>query len=180
MSSSDRIKKVADSIRSFPDFPKAGILFRDIFSLTKDPEVFADCISLLVEHVREYHADVEVIVGLDARGFIFGPMMSLQLGIPFVPIRKSGKLPGETYKAVYSLEYGKDSVEIQKDACSAGQKVIIVDDLLATGGTLKAAVELLQQLKVAVLECVVVIELADLKGRVVVPAPVFSLIKSAD
>jgi len=177
---SQRIKRVADGIRSFPDFPKKGIIFRDIFSLTKEPEVFGDCVSLLVDHIREQCPDVEIIVGLDSRGFIFGPMIAQQLKLPFVPVRKSGKLPGETYQASYSLEYGKDAVEVQKDACPAGKKVIIVDDLLATGGTLKAAVTLMNQLGVVVLECIVVIELADLKGRDIVPAKVFSLIETQD
>jgi len=120
--------------------------------------------------------DVDVVVGLDSRGFIFGLIIAQCLSKPFVPVRKAGKLPGETIKVVYSLEYGQDAVEIQKDAVKPGQKVIVVDDLLATGGTLKAACKLLQKVKSNILECLVVLELDELKGRDRVHFPTFSLI----
>lgn len=179
MSKGERVKKVMDAIRSFPDFPKPGVLFRDIFSLTKNPQVFSDCISLLVEHILEAHKDVEVIAGIDSRGFIFGVLIALKLNVPFVPLRKKGKLPGETLRLSYSLEYGSDELEIQKDAITAGAKVIIVDDLLGTGGTMKAAVQLLSNAKAEILEGVVVLELVDLKGRMQVPVDVFSLIPAS-
>lgn len=180
MSKDERVKKVTDAIRSFPDFPKPGVLFRDIFSLTRNPLVFSDCISLLVEHILEKHKDVEVIAGVDSRGFIFGVLIALQLNVPFVPLRKKGKLPGETLRLSYSLEYGNDALEIQKDAVSPGTKVIIVDDLLATGGTMKAAVQLLKQAKADVLEAVVVLELSDLAGKAQIPIDIFSLIPVSD
>jgi len=181
MSKEERVQKVINEIRSFPDFPKPGVLFRDIFSLTKNPRVFADCISLLVEHIRETHSDVEVIAALDSRGFIFGVSIALQLNIPFVPLRKKGKLPGEILSMSYSLEYGKDELEMQKDAISPGTKVIIVDDLLATGGTMKAAMMLMREAKADVLEGVVVLELCDLKGREQINGfKVFSLIPLSD
>lgn len=181
MSSKDeRVKKVIESIRTFPDFPKPGIVFHDIFSLTKNPPVFSDCISLLVEHIVEVHNDVEVIAGLDSRGFIFGVLIALRLNIPFVPLRKKGKLPGETLRLSYSLEYGNDELEVQKDAVNPRAKVIVVDDLLATGGTMKAAVQLLNQAGADVLEGIVVLELVDLNGRADIPTAIFSLIPVSD
>lgn len=180
MSKADRIKKVSDAIEAFPDFPKPGILFRDIFALTRKPDVFSDCISLLVEHIREVHSDVEVIVGLDSRGFIFGVLIALQLNVPFVPLRKKGKLPGEILRTSYSLEYGNDELELQKNSISPGTKVIIIDDLLATGGTLKAAVKLLNQAEADILEAIVVLELSDIKGRSNIPVEIFSLIPVSD
>lgn len=181
MSREERVKKVISEIRSFPDFPKPGVLFRDIFSLTKNPQVFGDCISLLVEHIREtWGSDVGVIAALDSRGFIFGVSIALQLNIPFVPLRKKGKLPGEILSMSYSLEYGKDELEMQKDAISPGTKVVIVDDLLATGGTMKAAMMLMKEAKADILEGVVVLELCDLKGRELIPFKIFSLIPLSD
>jgi len=161
----ERLSRIEEKIGVIPDFPKKGILFRDIFPLTRDHEVFADCISLMVEYITRNCGSVDVIVGLDARGFIFGPMIAQQLQLPFVPIRKAGKLPGETIQTSFQLEYGSDTFEIQKDALLPGKKVVIVDDLLATGGTMQAAANLVTQLRCEVALCLVLIELVDLKGR---------------
>jgi len=176
MSRDDRIGQIREAIKSYPDFPLPGIVFRDIFSLTKQPAEFADCIELFVEHIVERHPDVQVIVGLDSRGFLFGPILAQRLRLPFVPIRKAGKLPGDKISVAYELEYGKAEVEIQLDAFKYKDKVIIVDDLLATGGTMKAACELVQKLGGVILQCLLLIELNELKGRERIPADVFSLV----
>lgn len=177
-STEDKIDMIKKAIVAVPDFPKPGILFRDVFPLMRDPNMFSLCIDLLVDHIKTTHASEmpEVIVGLDSRGFIFGPLIAQKLSISFQPVRKAGKLPGECYKHDYQLEYGSDSFEMQTDAIKAGQKVLIVDDLLATGGTMSAACSLMKSAKAKVLEAMVVIELADLEGRKKIDCPVFSLI----
>ncbi|NXN87881.1 APT phosphoribosyltransferase, partial [Bombycilla garrulus] len=137
----------------------------DISPLLKDPVAFRTLIDLLEDHVRASFPKIDFIVGLDSRGFLIGPPLAQRLGIGFVPLRKKGKLPGATECISYSLEYGKAAeLEIQSDAVEPGQKVVIVDDLLATGGTMCAACELLKRLKAEILECLVVIELKGLKG----------------
>lgn len=138
---------------------------RDIFTATTDGRVCAALKDLLVEHVQTTHPDVEVIVGLDARGFLFGFMLAAELGIAFVPIRKKGKLPGLCHSHQYKSEYGSDTFEIQADSIKAGQKVVIVDDLLATGGTLASACHLIAQSGGVVQEIVVLLELLSLRGR---------------
>ena len=175
--SEKRISRIDQAMTTHIDFPKPGILFYDIFPVMKDPEIFKDLISLLVEHIEETHGDVEMIMGLDARGFILGPLVAQRLGIGFSPIRKAGKLPGETLQASFTLEYGSDRFEVQKSCINAGQKVIIMDDLLATGGTMSAACKLMNELKAITLECIVVVELTNLKGRDKITDNVFSLIK---
>ncbi|XP_043840286.1 adenine phosphoribosyltransferase [Dromiciops gliroides] len=174
-----QLQLVAGRVRSFPDFPKPGILFRDITPLLKDPDAFKASIELLAHHLKENHkTKIDYIAGLDARGFLFGPSLAQKLGIGFVLIRKQGKLPGPTVSTTYSLEYGQAELEIQKDAVEPGQKVVIVDDLLATGGTMEAACKLLQSLKAEVLECLTLVELTSLKGREkVAPVPFFSLLQ---
>ncbi|NWY37784.1 APT phosphoribosyltransferase, partial [Sylvia atricapilla] len=168
--SHDRLRRVRDRVRPFPDFPEPGVLFRDISPLLKDPVAFRALIDLLEDHVRASFPKIDFIAGeywwngLDSRGFLIGPPLAQRLGIGFVPVRKKGKLPGPTESVSYSLEYGKAELEIQSDAVEAGQKVVIVDDLLATGGTMCAACELLKKLKAEILECLVVIELKSLKG----------------
>ncbi|KAF0884830.1 APT phosphoribosyltransferase, partial [Crocuta crocuta] len=169
-------------IRSFPDFPVPGVLFRDISPLLKDPDSFRASIRLLTNHLKETHGGkIDYILwptGLDSRGFLFGPSLAQELGLGCVLIRKRGKLPGPTLSASYTLEYGKAELEIQRDALEPGQKVVVVDDLLATGGTMRAACELLGQLRVEVLECVSLVELTSLKGREKLGAvPAFSLLQ---
>ncbi|NWI53671.1 APT phosphoribosyltransferase, partial [Calyptomena viridis] len=138
----------------------------DISPLLKDPVAFRTLIDLLEDHLRASFPKIDFIAGecLDSRGFLIGPPLAQRLGIGFVPIRKKGKLPGPTESVSYTLEYGKAELEIQSDALEPGQKVVIVDDLLATGGTMCAACELLKRLKAEILECLVVIELKLLKG----------------
>ncbi|KAG9261253.1 adenine phosphoribosyltransferase [Astyanax mexicanus] len=177
-SNAEKLELVAQSIRSFPDFPSKGILFWDICPILKDPRTLTAVTDLFEEHVRKNFPQVELIVGLDARGFLFGPLLSQRLGIGFALVRKKGKLPGPTVGVAYDLEYGKAEAEIQADAVAPGQKVLIIDDLLATGGTLFAACELMKEQKAEVLGCLVVIELKELKGAErLKPNSVYSLVQ---
>lgn len=154
---------LASTIRSVPDFPIEGILFYDITTLLKNPAALKESIDRLTERYRD--AGVEAIVGIESRGFIFGMPLAYQLGVGFVPIRKPGKLPAETIAESYELEYGTNTLEIHIDAISAGQKVLIVDDLLATGGTARATCNLVEQLGGQVIGLAFAIELNFLKGR---------------
>ncbi|XP_071958974.1 adenine phosphoribosyltransferase-like [Antedon mediterranea] len=172
-----RLNKIKSAIMAYQDYPKPGILFRDIFPVLRNAELFEDLIELLVEKIKTQVPDVELIVGLDARGFLFGTLIAQKLKIGFVPIRKKGKLPGECCQVSYSLEYGTDVLEAQKDSIKAGQKVVIIDDLLATGGTMSAASQLVDKLEGNVCLCMVVMELVDLKGSAKLKHPFFSLIQ---
>lgn len=149
-------------IRNIPDYPKKGIQFKDITSLLAHPEAFKYCIDGLKNRYEDMNPDY--IVGLEARGFILGSALAYSLGIGFIPIRKKGKLPGKTISVSYQLEYGEDSMEIHEDALSEGQKVILIDDLMATGGTMEAGIKLVEKLGGKILETCVVIDLPDLKG----------------
>ncbi|KFO31863.1 Adenine phosphoribosyltransferase [Fukomys damarensis] len=177
--SEPELQLVARRIRTFPDFPIPGVLFRDISPLLKDPESFRACIRLLASHLKTAHGGkIDYIAGQCPPGFLFGPSLAQELGLGFVLIRKRGKLPGPTVSASYALEYGKAELEIQKDALEPGQKVAVVDDLLATGGTMCTACELLGQLGAEVLECVTLVELTSLKGREKLGSvPFFSLLQ---
>jgi adenine phosphoribosyltransferase len=150
-------------IRSVPDFPKPGILFYDITTLLKDQLGFAQ----LIDSMSEYYLnkEVDLVMGIEARGFIFGPALAYRLNAGFVPIRKPKKLPAETIRYTYELEYGSDTLEVHKDAVKPGQRVVIVDDLLATGGTALASVNLAKQLGGEIVGLAFVIELDALKGR---------------
>ncbi|MBV8207135.1 MAG: adenine phosphoribosyltransferase [Acidobacteria bacterium] len=150
-------------IREVPDFPKPGILFYDITTLLKDKTGFAMLIDALAEHYIE--KDVDLVIGIEARGFIFGPAVAHRLNAGFVPIRKPGKLPAATQRVTYDLEYGSDSLEIHRDAIQPGQRVIVVDDLLATGGTSGACVELARSLRGEVVGLGFAVELSFLNGR---------------
>ena len=152
-----------DLIREVPDFPKPGILFYDITTLLKDKTGFAMLIDALSEHYLE--KNVDLILGIEARGFIFGPALAYRLNAGFVPIRKPRKLPAETARVTYELEYGSDTVEIHKDAIRPGQRALIVDDLLATGGTAAACVKLARSLGGDVVGLAFALELTFLKGR---------------
>ncbi|TNM99668.1 hypothetical protein fugu_012701 [Takifugu bimaculatus] len=177
-SAESKLLHIQRHIRAFVDFPREGIVFRDICPILKDPAALSAVIDLFEEHVRRNHQHVDLIAGLDARGFLFGPLLAQRLGVGFVQVRKKGKLPGPTASVAYELEYGKAEAEIQKDAVAPGQKVLIIDDLLATGGTLYAACELLKTLQAEILECVVVIELKELRGADrLQPHAVFSLLQ---
>ena len=162
-------------IREVPDFPKKGILFYDITTLLKDKTGFATLIDAMAEHYVE--KKIDVVVGIEARGFIFAPALAYRLGAGFVPVRKPKKLPAETARVTYDLEYGTDTLEIHKDAIQKGQRVIIVDDLLATGGTAKACTQLVQSLGGEVAGLGFAVELDFLNGRQkLAPADVFSLL----
>ena len=164
------------SIRSIPDFPKKGILFRDVTTLIKNKTAFKKSIDLLAKKFKNKNFDK--VVGVEARGFIFGAAVAYKIGAGFVPVRKKGKLPFKTISATYELEYGTDTLEIHQDAISSGEKILIIDDLLATGGTVKAVIELIEKLAGKVAGIGFVIELVDLKGKDKFKEyPVFSLIK---
>lgn len=150
-------------IRDIPDFPKPGILFRDITPLLADGRSLEKAIELLAEPFME--AGIDIVAAVEARGFIFGSAVAKALGAGFVPIRKKGKLPFETHSVSYGLEYGKDVVEVHTDAVKPGARVLMVDDLLATGGTMVAACELVEKLGGEIAGLTFLIELADLKGR---------------
>ncbi|HEY7731097.1 MAG TPA: adenine phosphoribosyltransferase [Gaiellaceae bacterium] len=154
---------LADRVRDVPDFPTAGILFKDITPLVADPAYFKETVERLVEWAAPRRPDV--ILGAEARGFIFGGALAYALGCGFVPARKPGKLPWETVEASYELEYGVDTLEMHRDAVAAGHRVIVLDDVLATGGTAKAKIELVEQLGGEVAGALFVIELTFLNGR---------------
>ena len=160
-------------IADIQDFPKKGILFRDISPLLANGKAMKYAVSLF----EKESLDADLIVGPDARGFIFGTPVSSNLEKPFVMIRKKGKLPGELISKDYELEYGFKTLEIQKNAIKPGDKVVIIDDLLATGGTTQAIVDLLEELQAKVLKIVVLIELVDLKGREKIKTPIVSFLK---
>jgi adenine phosphoribosyltransferase len=155
--------RVEDYIRAVPNFPKEGILFRDISPLLASPKAFAETTRLLTEAIAHFKPDV--IAGIESRGFIFGVPVAQLLGLPFIPIRKPGKLPCDTVSVAYELEYGSDSLEMHRDAVEPGQRVVIIDDLLATGGTAAAAVSLVESQGSIAAGLGVVIELEGLAGR---------------
>lgn len=157
------VDSLREQIREVPDFPKPGILFYDITTLIKKPKPFAEAIDLMVAPFADKHVDV--VVGMESRGFIFSAPMALRLGAGFVPVRKLGKLPGETISVEYALEYGTNTLEIHKDAIAKGQKVLVVDDLLATGGTVLGTIELIRQLGAEIVGLSFLVELLFLKGR---------------
>ena len=150
-------------IREIPDFPKPGILFYDITTLLKEPAAFQESIKLMLEPFRG--KKVDIVVGMESRGFIFSAPMAIELNAGFVPVRKLGKLPAETASVEYALEYGTNTLEIHKDALHPGQRVLIVDDLLATGGTVLGTIELVKMLKAEVVGLAFLVELQFLKGR---------------
>ncbi|MEM1368942.1 MAG: adenine phosphoribosyltransferase [Cyanobacteria bacterium P01_H01_bin.15] len=165
-------------IRAVPDFPKPGITFRDITPLLGNPAGLRSTIEQMAQQCQTLGLAPEVIAGIESRGFIFGPALAGQLGIGFVPIRKPGKLPAAVHQVSYELEYGQDCLEIHQDALSPGSKVLVVDDLIATGGTAKAAAELLEQAGGTLLAYGFVIELTALAGRAQLPSvPIFSLLE---
>jgi len=162
-------------IRDVPDFPKPGIIFRDITPLLQSPSALSATLRLLEERAAARRP--EVIVGIESRGFLFGVPLAARLGLGFVPIRKPGKLPAETHRETYTLEYGEDAVEIHADALDGGQRVLIVDDLLATGGTAAASTRLVERMGASVVGLLFLIELGFLEGRQRLPdRPVDTLI----
>lgn len=151
------------TIRSIPGWPIEGVTFRDLTTLMQDPEAFRASCDILYERYKDM--DIDKIVGIDARGFVFGAVLAYKLGIGFIPVRKKGKLPYRTIQETYSLEYGEDTLEIHEDALKEGERVIIVDDLIATGGTVGATVKLVNKLGAQIRECAFIVELPDLNGR---------------
>ena len=165
-------------IRDIPDFPSPGILFRDITTLLNDPQGLKYTIDQLVEKCQTAKLAPNYVVGMESRGFIFATPLAYQLNAGFVPVRKPGKLPAPVYSVDYDLEYGTDKLEIHQDAIAIGSKVLIVDDLLATGGTASATIKLLNQMNVEILGCAFVIELLALDGRKKLPEmPIINLIE---
>jgi len=167
----DRLKS---AVRDIPDFPIPGILFKDISPILSDPALLQHSIDLLVDIVADH--SIDKVVGIDARGFIFGAPAALALDAGFVPVRKKGKLPYQTFEESYSLEYGENTLQIHQDAIQPGEKVLIIDDLLATGGTAAATVKLVKKLGAEVINVAFLIELDTLEGRAKIDAPVTSII----
>lgn len=171
----DELKK---AIRAIPDFPKKGIVFRDITTLIADGALFRKAVDILADRYRD--AKIDAVVSIESRGFIFGAAVAYSLGAGVVPVRKPGKLPHETHDATYELEYGTDTLEIHRDAFAAGSRVLLIDDLLATGGTCAATVELVEKLGGEIAGIAFLIELSFLKGREKLKGKdVFSIVKYA-
>lgn len=158
-----QLELIKSSIKSIPNHPKEGIIFRDITSLLEVPEAFKATIDLIVEKYKDQ--GLTKVIGTESRGFIFGAPVALALGLPFIPVRKPGKLPREVIAQSYQLEYGQDTLELHTDAISQGDNVLIIDDLLATGGTVEATVKLVQRLGGEVKHAAFVINLPDLGGE---------------
>ena len=157
------MKKIEEYVRSIPDFPEPGIIFRDVTSLLQDADGLKLSIDLIQEKLEG--VDFDLIAGTESRGFIFGVPVAYNLHKPFIPVRKKGKLPCETVSMEYALEYGTAEIEMHKDAVRPGQKVVVIDDLIATGGTIEAAIKLIEQLGGEVVKVIFLMELAGLKGR---------------
>ncbi len=175
----NRVIKKSDlkkHIRDVPDFPKEGIIFKDITTLLKDKDAFKKSIDLLAKKFKK--EKIDLVVGVEARGFIFGAALAYKLNVGFVPIRKKGKLPSKTKSVTYELEYGTDVLEIHEDAINDKSRVLIIDDLLATGGTIQAAIELVKSQKAIIAGVAFLVELRFLKGKnKLKDLPVYSVIK---
>ena len=157
------MKDLKKAIRTVPNFPVAPVMFRDITTLMQDPEAFQEANDRFYNRYKDQK--IEKIVGIDARGFVFGAVLAHRLGVGFIPVRKKGKLPYKTISVEYSLEYGSAELQIHEDAIAKGERVVIIDDLIATGGTVEAAIKLVETLGGEVVECAFIVELPDLKGR---------------
>jgi len=169
-------ESIKSKIRTIPHWPKKNIMFRDITTLLKNPEGLRETVDLF--HERYADKKIDTVIGIEARGFILGAPLAYLLGCGFVPVRKPGKLPAECESEEYSLEYGKDKVEIHKDAINKADRILIVDDLLATGGTISATRNLVKKLEGEIVECAFVIELPDLNGRDKIKGEnIFSIVK---
>ena len=154
---------IKSHVRSIPDWPIKGVIFRDITTLLQDPTAHREICTIFFN--RYLGQKIDKVVGIDARGFLFGSVLAYKLDVGFIPIRKSGKLPYRTISESYTLEYGQETVEIHEDALTRGERVVIIDDLMATGGTIAAAANLVEKLGGDILECAFVVELPDLRGR---------------
>ncbi|XP_021639694.2 adenine phosphoribosyltransferase 2-like isoform X4 [Hevea brasiliensis] len=158
-----RLKAISDAIRVVPHFPKSGIMFQDITTLLLDHKAYKDTLDIFVDRYRDM--GISVVAGVEARGFLFGPSIALAIGAKFVPLSKPSKLPGEVISEEYVLEYGNDCLEMHVGAVKHGERAIIIDDLVATGGTLSAAIRLLERVGAEVVECACVIGLPEFKGQ---------------
>ncbi|MBS3162339.1 adenine phosphoribosyltransferase [Candidatus Woesearchaeota archaeon] len=173
------VEEIKEKIRLVPDFPKQGILYRDITTLLKDPTGIHDVMQYF--KIRYKGRKIDKVVAVESRGFILGAALAYMLGVGFVPIRKANKLPAHTRRIDYALEYGTDSLEIHTDSILPGERVLLIDDLLATGGTAKAATQLIESLGGIVTECAFLIEISNLKGREKLPDyNIFSLVEYTD
>jgi adenine phosphoribosyltransferase len=171
----DRIDRLRSAIRDIPDFPKEGIIFKDITPVLQDGELFRSTIDIFAERYGD--KEIAKVVGTEARGFLFAAPLADRMGCGVVPVRKPGKLPYRTEKASYTLEYGEDSVEMHKDAISRGENVLVIDDLLATGGTMSATLDLVERLGGNIVEVAFLIELEFLNGRERLPGrEIFSIL----
>ncbi|VUZ48033.1 unnamed protein product [Hymenolepis diminuta] len=163
-----RAERIKKAIKTYPDFPKTGINFLDIFPIFQDQTTINDCIALMAEEIQKRFLDegqeIDAIVGLESRGFIFGILLSTHFKVPFIPIRKAGKLPGECVKYSYDLEYGSATLELQISALKPGSKVVIIDDVLAIGGTMSAAAKLCREASLEVLGAGVLLQIVPCKG----------------
>lgn len=174
---------IKSRLKTYPDFPRKGVAFCDIFPLFRDPLIFEGLIAHLTNHLisetvpNSPNKKIDVIVGLDARGFLLGPVIALRLGAAFVPVRKRGKLPGECVCAAYEKEYGTDEFEMQADAISSGQTVVIIDDVIATGGSAAAAGELVEKQGGTLLQYLFIAEVTFLGGQSKLKGPVYSIIQ---
>ncbi|KAK5825219.1 adenine phosphoribosyltransferase 5-like [Gossypium arboreum] len=158
-----RLQAISNAIRVVPHFPKQGIMFQDITTLLLDHKAFKNTVDIFVDRYKDM--DISVVAGVEARGFMFGPTIALAIGAKFVPLRKPKKLPGEVIAEAYELEYGSDCLEMHVGAVEAGERAIVIDDLVATGGTLSAAISLLERVGAEVVECACVIGLREVKGQ---------------
>ncbi|KAJ9184040.1 hypothetical protein P3X46_007823 [Hevea brasiliensis] len=158
-----RLQGISEAIRVVPDFPKPGIMFQDITTLFLDHKVFKDTVDIFVDRYRDM--GISVVAGIEARGFMFGPSIALAIGAKFVPLRKSGKLPGPVISEQYVLEYGTDCLEMHVGAVQPAERALVIDDLIATGGTMSAAIRLLERMGAEVVECACVIGLPEVKGQ---------------
>ena len=177
MSIEEKIKK---QIKIYPNFPKQGIDFKDIFPLFETPALVDDVIQLFSKHCKaSINKKIDVVVGLESRGFLFAPMLAKSLNCSFVPARKKGKLPGDKYSQTYALEYGEDCIEMQKNAIQQNQNVVIVDDLIATGGTMAATCKLINQFSANIVCCLSIVELTGLEGKKKLPSgtDVYSIVQ---
>ena len=176
MTTKMKINDLKKSIRDIHDFPKEGIIFKDITTLLKDKDAFKKSVDVLAKKYKK--EGIDYVVSAEARGFIFGAAIAYKLNVGFIPVRKKGKLPSKTKSVTYDLEYGTDVLEIHEDAIEPGSKVLVIDDLLATGGTVKAVVDLMKQQKAVIVGIAFLVELKFLKGKnKLKDLPVYSVIK---
>lgn len=182
MSISEFAGDLKSALHQYPNFPQPGILYEDFLPIFRDPKLFQKLIDAFKMYIEETFPSkkIDYVVGLESRGFLFGPTLALALGAGFVPVRKQGKLPGEVYKATYVKEYGQDVFEIQVESIPEGSNVIIVDDIIATGGSAKAAGELVLKLNANLLQFCFVMELDFLKGTEKLQAPSFTLLSGQE